>query len=124
MRLLMIDDDPTMGEFVRDVAEPLGYDVETHTTADAFKAAVAGSAPDVIVLDLTMPGSDGFELLRYLAKRRERARIFIMSGFEPEHQRMAVTLGEAQGLAMAGIIPKPVRAADLRAMLAPPTAPA
>jgi hypothetical protein len=41
-----------------------------------------------------------------------------MSGFDEAHQRMARTLGEAKGLTMSGLIPKPVRAAELRKLLA------
>jgi DNA-binding response OmpR family regulator len=118
MRLLMVDDDPAIGTFVRAVAEPLGFAVATFLEPDGFRAALEKDGADVIILDLTIPGTDGFELIRYLARRRESARVFIMSGFEPEHQRMAMTLGEAQGLRMVAIIPKPVRAAELRAMLA------
>lgn len=116
-RLVVIDDNPKIGDFVRNVAEPLGYAVETFTDARGFKAAIGRTEPDVVILDLAMPDIDGIELLKFLAERRTRARIFIMSGFDPEHQRMARTIGEDSGLVMAGIIPKPVRAAELRATL-------
>jgi len=119
-RLLMVDDDPAMGDLVRHIAERLGYDVETWTEAGGFKAAVEARDADVIILDLTMPDTDGIELIKHLAGRRSRARIFIMSGFDAGIRRMAYDLGKANQLAMAGIIPKPVRAAELRAMLMPP----
>lgn len=117
-RLLVIDDDAAIGEFVRNVAAPLGYAVESCVDAAGFEAALAAGDPQVIVLDLVMPDTDGIEMLRRLVERRTRARIFIMSGFDPAHQRMARALGEDQGLRMAGVIRKPVRVADLRAMLA------
>jgi FixJ family two-component response regulator len=119
-RLVMIDDDAEVCALVRDVAEPLGFAVETFTRAPAFLAAIAGRDPHTIVLDLVMPGVDGFELIRHLAAAAVRARILLMSGFDPAHVRMALTLGEARGLAMAGIVPKPVRVAALRALLRPP----
>lgn len=119
-RLLLVDDNEAIGGFVRGVAEPLGYAVETYGNAAGFEAALERGDPEVILLDLVMPGTDGIEVLRRLAERQSRARIFIMSGFDPAHQRMAVTLGESQGLTMAGIIRKPTRAAELRAMLTPP----
>lgn len=122
-RLLMVDDNEAIGDFVRSVAEPLGYAVETYADATGFYGALDRGDPEVIVLDLVMPQTDGIEILRRLAQRQSRARIFIMSGFDPAHQRMAVTLGESHGLSMAGVIRKPVRAADLRAMLTPPPAP-
>lgn len=118
MRLLMIDDDPDMGAFVQAVAEPLGYAVETHEDALAFMSASEQRPYDVIILDLTMPNTDGIELLRFLSERQAPGRIFIMSGVDPTLRRMAMVLGEAGNLNMAGIIPKPVRVHELRAILA------
>jgi DNA-binding response OmpR family regulator len=116
-RLLMVDDDAAMGDFVRTVAEPLGYKVETCVDARGFMAAMDDGDPDVVILDLVMPGTDGIELIHYLSRRQSRARVFIMSGFDPVHLRMGKTLGDAAGLTMAGIIPKPVRANELRRIL-------
>ena len=118
MRLLMIDDDPDMGAFVRAVAEPLGYRVETHEDSRTFMTASENERYDVIILDLTMPNTDGIELLRYLSERQVPGRVFIMSGVDPTLRRMAMVLGEAGNLDMAGIIPKPVRVSELRAILA------
>ena len=116
-RLVVVDDKAEMGDFIRAVAEPLGYVVETYTKAQEFVAAVGRADPDVIILDLVMPDVDGIELLNLLAARPTGARIFIASGYDPAYQRMAKALGEAHGLAIAGIISKPMRAADLKAAL-------
>jgi len=118
VRLLMIDDDPDIGAFVRAVAEPLGFAVETHEDSQGFLNACEEGPYDVIILDLTMPNTDGIELLRYLSERHTPGRIFIMSGVDPTLRRMAMVLGEAGNLDMAGIIPKPVRVDELRAILA------
>ena len=122
MRLVMVDDDPAIGDFVRNVAEPLGYLVEVYTTAQDFEAAVAAADPAVVILDLGMPNTDGIELLRHLADKGTQAAIFIMSGFDETIRSMAFTLGEVNNLDMRDIIPKPVRVAALRAMLAGPIA--
>ena len=120
MQLLMIDDDPAICELVRRVAEQIGYRVQTFIEADGFMKAVEQDDPDVIVLDLTMPDIDGIELLRYLSARQSAAQIFIMSGIHPTVRRMAHELGQSGNLRMAGSIPKPVRSADLRALLQQP----
>lgn len=118
-RLVMVDDEPLMGTFVRAVAEQLGYVVETYSECAGFEAAVAKADPDIIILDLNMPGVGGIELMQMLAAKKSCARIFIMSGVDPVHQMMAEKQGESLGLDMAGIIPKPVRVTELRTILKP-----
>jgi CheY-like chemotaxis protein len=88
----------------------------THQAGD-FAPLYHASRPDVVILDLVMPGTDGIELLRFLAKQRSSARILLMSGFNPTIREAAVLLGEAHSLNMVGIVPKPVRAAELRDLL-------
>jgi DNA-binding response OmpR family regulator len=117
-RLLIIDDEPDICDFIRDVAAGEGYDVTAANRAEDFKAAFAGGEADVIVLDLTLPGTDGIELLNYLAAVGTRARILIVSGYDESIRRMAFTIGAARGLDMVGVLPKPVRVADLRGLLA------
>ncbi|MCW5770231.1 MAG: response regulator [Rhodospirillaceae bacterium] len=117
LRLLIIDDEPDICEFVRDIAEGEGYEVVTSTRAEDFKAALVAAEPQVIVLDLTLPGTDGIELLHYLAEMGTRARILIVSGYDEGIRRMAYTIGAARGLDMAGVLPKPVRVAELRGLL-------
>lgn len=117
MRLLVIDDDPLVGSVARRIAEKIGFDVLTTTDADSFKAAYEHFRPDVISLDLSMPGCDGIEMLRYLADIGCRAQILIASGFDSKVLKSAHDLGMARGLNMAGVIAKPMRAAEVRAVL-------
>lgn len=116
-RLMIVDDDREMGEYVRNVAEPLGYFVDVFTEAEGFKTAIECSDPDLIILDLTMPETDGIELMRYLSGIRTQAKILIMSGFDSSIREMAFLLGKEGNLQMFGILPKPVRSAELRLML-------
>ncbi len=117
-RLLIIDDEPAICDFLRSVAIDVGYDVVTANTADDFKAAFGAADADVILLDLTLPGTDGIELLKYMAEMGTRARILIVSGYDESIRRMAYTIGAARGLDMAGVLPKPLRVAELRGLLA------
>ena len=117
-RLVVVDDDAEIGAFVRAVAEGIGFEVETYTDADGFEAALGRDDPDLVILDIAMPGTDGIELLRSLAARKSRAAVFIMSGYDASMREMAFRLGEEVGnLDMRQVIPKPVRVADLRAIL-------
>ena len=117
-QLLMCDDEPDVGAFVRRIAEELGYEVHFTARADHFGRLYRDVRPDVVILDLVMPGTDGIELLRFLAEERSPARILLMSGFDPRMREAARLLGEAHALNMVGTVAKPVRAAELRRLLA------
>jgi CheY-like chemotaxis protein len=116
-RLLTIDDDSGFRVFMRQATEECGFDALTVATAHEFKAAVERGRYDGLVLDLSMPDTDGIELLRYLADIRVRAPILIVSGFDERIREAALRLGEAHGLIMAGVLEKPVRAAEFKAKL-------
>ncbi|MPZ10934.1 MAG: response regulator [Kiloniellaceae bacterium] len=118
LRVLMCDDEPAVGAFVRQIAEGLGYEMHFTDQADEFAPLYLSCRPDIVILDLVMPGTDGIELLHFLAKERSPARILLMSGFDPKIREVAMLLGEAHSLDMVGIVAKPVRAAELRERLA------
>lgn len=116
-RLLMCDDEPEVGTFVRRIAEPLGFEMQFTDQAEGFISLYQACLPDVVILDLVMPGTDGIELLNFLAQQRSTARILLMSGFDSRIREAALLLGEAHELNMVGIVPKPVRVAELRDLL-------
>ncbi|MDP0490094.1 MAG: response regulator transcription factor [Verrucomicrobiota bacterium JB023] len=66
--LLVVDDDRKLCGLVRDYLEPLGYHVEMrHTGPDGLEAAREGEW-EAVILDVMMPGMDGFEVLKELRK--------------------------------------------------------
>ena len=117
LRILIIDDEPDICAFLRDIAVDAGCEVVTANRAEEFKAAFADMKADVILLDLTLPGTDGIELLHYMAEMKTQARILIVSGYDESIRRMAFMIGQARGLDMAGMLPKPLRVAELRKLL-------
>lgn len=112
-RLLVIDDEPALAEFVATVASECGFDPILTADFEAFHAAVRQARPDMVALDLGMPGMDGVELLRFLAEENSRAPVLIISGFDRRVLESAFRLGEALGLRMLGPLEKPVRFQDL-----------
>ena len=71
--VLVVDDEPTIAEVVSRYLERAGY--ETHIAADGNAAidAAAAHRPDLVVLDLMLPGIDGLEVMRRL-REHDRAR--------------------------------------------------
>ena len=116
-RLLVIDDEPALADFVAQVATECGF-LPTLTADDAaFRDAFRSQRPDVVVLDLGMPGMDGVELLRFLADEKNEAPVLIFSGFDRRVLESAFRLGEALGLEMIGPLEKPVRFDELARLL-------
>jgi DNA-binding response OmpR family regulator len=118
-RLLLIDDEPLVGRFIAHGAEECGYEAIVTISAESFRSRYAAAVPDVVVVDLALPGCDGVELLRFLADHGCRARVLIVSGFDPRVLESALRLGEAMGLDMAGPLTKPVRLQALAEALGP-----
>jgi CheY-like chemotaxis protein len=115
--VMIVDDDPAFGAFVRAVAQGCGYAVLFAGDGVAFQAGYARSPPDLILLDLQMPGTDGIELLRGLADAGCTAPIVVMSGFDSKVVEAARLLGIARGLRMERTLIKPVRPTELKAVL-------
>ena len=116
-RLLIIDDDPQVARFVAKVAKACDYEATTTTSAEDFRARHGTWHPTHIVMDLQMPNTDGVELIRFLAAEKSKARLLIMSGQDVKVIEAVKHLGKERGLTMSGILSKPIRAAELRAIL-------
>jgi DNA-binding response OmpR family regulator len=116
-RLLLIDDEPALADFLASAAQESGFDPLVTARDDEFREAFLADRPEMVALDLGMPGMDGVELLRFLAEQDYRAPVLIVSGFDRRVLESAFRLGEALGLNMVGPIEKPVRFEVLEAML-------
>ncbi|WP_329137919.1 response regulator transcription factor [Streptomyces sp. NBC_01476] len=63
-RVLVVDDDPTVAEVVAGYLDRAGFAVERVADGPAAVARVAAARPDLVVLDLMLPGMDGLEVCR------------------------------------------------------------
>ena len=116
-RLLIVDDEPGFGEFVRQVALDLGYEVLVTTSGLDFQNSYRPFQPSKIVLDMVIPDIDGNELLLWLLQQGYSADLIITTGFSPEYAQAAKTLAEFKGLRTVTTLVKPVSLARLRAAL-------
>jgi DNA-binding response OmpR family regulator len=116
-RLLLIDDEPQLAEFVANAARMCGYDAIEASDDAHFRERFDEDKPQMVVLDLGMPGMDGVELLRFLAERGYGGPVLIVSGFDRRVLESAVRLGRQLGLKMVGPLEKPARLEQLEAIL-------
>lgn len=116
-RLLLIDDEPALAAFVAKAADLCGYEPEIAEQDQQFRDSFLASRPQMVVLDLGMPGMDGVELLRFIAEEGFEDPVLIISGFDRRVLESAFRLGEALGLQMVGPLEKPVRLEELEDIL-------
>lgn len=116
-RLLIIDDELALAEFIASAAKECGFDAALTSDDQRFRDNFVANRPDLVVLDLGMPGMDGVELLRFLAEQDFHAPVLIISGFDRRVLDSAFRLGEALGLNMVGPLEKPVRLEELEELL-------
>ena len=74
-RVLIVDDDAEVRGMMAEYLATHGYEVHAADGGEAMRAALARAVPDVVLLDLNMPGEDGLTLARFL---RERFRVGII----------------------------------------------
>jgi len=116
-RLLVCDDEPAFGRFVKNVAEELGYTVKLTTDGHQFMDAYEAFGPSAILLDMVMPGMDSNELVLWLADRSCSAKLAIITAFAPDYAANAKVLAEFKGLGPVTTLRKPIDVSDLRAIL-------
>lgn len=66
--VLMVDDDPNILKFVSANLEIRGYDVITAEDGETALEVMDRTTPNLVILDLLMPGIDGFDVCRHIRK--------------------------------------------------------
>ena len=79
-RLLVIDDDAEILMTFELVLAAEGFAVETARDGAAAMSSIAASAPDLVILDISMPVKDGLETIKDLRKRIPGVKILAISG--------------------------------------------
>ena len=107
LRLLTIEDDPTLGAHLSSHLSERGFDVTWCQDGDEGLAQARGGDYDLVLMDIMLPGTGGLDILRAL--RRERSvPVILMSALGAEQDRIA---GFSQGA--DDYLPKPFSLAEL-----------
>jgi CheY-like chemotaxis protein len=116
-QVLVVEDDLTMAESLALVLKDWGYEVNVaHNGEEALQAA-CDNPPDTVLLDIRLPGMDGFQVARRLREEAglQDARMVAMTG-SPE----AAEGGRAEQSGVQEVLIKPVQPEALRAVIGPP----
>lgn len=87
MRLLIIDDDSELCQLVADYLRPMGFLVEMEHEGIKGAARAASEVWSAILLDVMMPGCDGFEVLRRI-REKSRVPVIMLTGRGEEVDRI------------------------------------
>lgn len=88
-RVLLVDDSVDAAEAMSMLLETLGHDVRTLHDGPSALAAVDTFAPEVVILDIGLPGMDGFEVARQMRARpaTKGALMIALTGYGGENDR-------------------------------------
>ncbi|WP_306205581.1 response regulator [Actinoplanes sp. RD1] len=111
-RILLVEDDPQAAELLRTQLEHAGYQIDVAGTGEAGLTAAGAHPPDAIVLDVALPGIDGFEVIRRLKADARLAEIPVFFATIIDERQAGLALGASDYFV------KPVEPAVLLSALA------
>ncbi len=103
-RVLLVDDNSTNLQVLFQALSPEGYELLVAMSGEEALESALGAEPDLILLDVKMPGIDGFETLRRLRAAKETAAIPVV--FLSAHANVE-SIEEAKALGAEGYLTKP-----------------
>lgn len=112
----IVDDAPAVQLMIQDALNQAGVrdqDIDTFDAADDAIQAFEKRDPDVVFMDLNLPGMDGREATRYILSQNPRARVVVVTGLRPSDDlvREVLSVGAFE------VLHKPVRSDEVETVL-------
>src|SRR5438270_11594264 len=112
-KILLVDDEPAMLRYIRTLLEVDNYKVETGTTGEeALEHVKKGLTPDLVLLDVLMPGIDGLQTLEQLRQLKPGVKVVMLSCVSDTRKVV-----QAMRLGAQDYLTKPFQKAELDAVL-------
>ena len=109
-RALVVDDDEVVRLSLARIMRKAGYLVAFVSTARDAIAEICAEPPDIVFTDIFLPGTDGFELMNWLRRRKRAIPLVAMSG---ANRTLTGQLGLASKLGAKATISKPFGEQDV-----------
>ena len=107
-RILIVDDDQNIREFLTNLLDSLGFDTIEESNPLSVIRTIKKENPDLLTLDLRMPGASGLQIVNALKRERIKLPIVVLSGYlDQENTRQLIDLG------VTHIVSKPFKSAML-----------
>jgi two-component system phosphate regulon response regulator OmpR len=97
--IFVVDDDPDIRELLEDYLGDQGYNVVALSGADDFRAAIGKQVPDVVLLDVGLPGEDGLSLARHMREHFDVGIIMVSGAGETVDRIIGLEIGADDYLA-------------------------
>jgi FixJ family two-component response regulator len=110
--IFIVDDDAPTRDSLRLLLEAEGFEAHEFAAGRAFLDTMRPAEADCLILDLTMPGMNGFEVLAELRRRGDSLPVIIVTAHADSATRSRAAAGGA-----LGVIEKPHRASELVALV-------
>ena len=82
MKLLIVDDEVEICDFLKSFFEERNYEVKTASSGQAALTAVEQFKPQIVLLDIKMPGMDGIQVLGTVKKKFPRTKVIMVTALE------------------------------------------
>lgn len=92
-RILLVDDEPVLREPLAEYLARQGFAVQEAESAAAARARLVEFTPDLVLLDIMMPGEDGLSLCRHLIESRDLPVILLTAKTEPTDRIVGLEIG-------------------------------
>ena len=96
--VVLVEDEPNIIEAISFILSRDGWGVHTHSNGDTALAALESKAPDLIVLDVMLPGRSGFDILRDIRSHEtlgETPVMMLTARGQTKDRERAMELGES-----------------------------
>jgi CheY-like chemotaxis protein len=82
MKILIVDDDPAIRMLYKEELEDEGYEVLVASSGEEALRLFESGNPDIVTLDILMPGMDGIQVLRHMKEKKPRLPIIMSTAYD------------------------------------------
>ena len=111
-KILVVDDEPTICSMMNVFLKQIGYEVKTVNSGEEAMALFNEEAPDMVLLDISMPGMRGIDVLQEMKSRKADCGVIMLSAYGDDQ-----TIQEALDRGAYCYIQKPMELMELKKQL-------
>lgn len=108
-KILVVDDEPTICNMMNVFLTQIGYQVQTVNSGEEAIALFEEASPDMVLLDISMPGMRGIDVLQHMKQSKVNCGVIMLSAYGDD-----TTIKEALDLGAYCYIQKPMELMDLK----------